>query len=184
MKARIAIFGGVVIVLSPAVTSAQAPTSATDVTWAEWQAVRDSPDGGVDRQVKIVDLGDTNVAIGILHRNAVQNDGGPPRGIVHAQVTEVYYIVSGSGTLVTGGTVVDATEPSGPDSFLAVLVGPSFTGESRNGQIRTVSEGDIVVIPAGVLHGWIEVPDHVTYLSVRPDPLKVLPEGYVNPAIR
>ena len=42
----------------------------------------------------------------------------------------------------------------------------------------------MVVIPAGVLHGWIEVPDHVTYLSVRPDPLKVLPAGYVNPAIR
>lgn len=181
---KFAIFGVAVVLLSPAATSAQAPTSATDITRAEWQAVRDSPDGRADRQVKVVDLGDTNVAVGILHRDAVENNGGPPRGIVHALVTEVYYIVSGSGTLVTGGTIVNPTEPSGPDSWLAPIVGTSFNGESRDGQVRTVSEGDMVVIPAGVLHGWIEVPDHVTYLSVRPDPLKVLPAGYVNPAIR
>lgn len=179
-----AFFWGSVMLLSPAVTSAQAPTSATDVTRAEWEAVRDAPEGRADRQIKVVDLGDTNVAIGILHRDAVVNDGGPPRGIVHALVTEVYYIVSGSGTLVTGGTILNPTEPSGPDSWLQPVVGPSFNGESDGGQVRTVSEGDMVVIPAGVLHGWIEVPDHVTYLSVRPDRHKVLPAGYVNPVIR
>jgi quercetin dioxygenase-like cupin family protein len=48
---------------------------------------------------------------------------------------------------------------------------------------RTVSAGDVVVIPAGVLHGWVEIPDHVKYLSVRPDPDRVLPAGYVNPTI-
>jgi mannose-6-phosphate isomerase-like protein (cupin superfamily) len=184
MKLRIWILGGAVILLSPAVTSAQAPTTATDITRAEWQAVRDSPDGRADRQVKVVDLGDTNVAVGILQRGRVENNGGPPRGIVHALVTEVYYITSGGGTLITGGTIVNATEPSGPDSWLAPVVGTSFNGEFEGGQVRTVSEGDLVVIPAGVMHGWIEVPDHVTYLSVRPDPLKALPAGYVNPAIQ
>jgi len=184
MRASVAIFAGVVILLSPVVARAQAPTTATDVTRAEWQAVRDSPDGRTDRQVKVVDLGDTNVAVGILQRGKVETNGGPPRGSVPALVTEVYYITSGGGTLITGGTIVNPTEPSGPDSWLAPVVGTSFNGEFRDGQIRTVSEGDLVVIPAGVMHGWIEVPDHVTYLSVRPDPMKVLPAGYVNPAIQ
>ena len=42
--------------------------------------------------------------------------------------------------------------------------------------------GDIIIIPAGVPHGWAEIPDHVDYLSVRPDPDRVL-KPYVHPAV-
>ena len=39
--------------------------------------------------------------------------------------------------------------------------------------------GDIMVIPAGVPHGWMDIPaSGVTYLSVRPDPKYVLPRNY------
>jgi quercetin dioxygenase-like cupin family protein len=51
-------------------------------------------------------------------------------------------------------------------------------------QQRNVTVGDVVVIPAGVLHGWVEIPEQVRYLSIRPDPDRVLPAGYVNPAIK
>jgi hypothetical protein len=44
--------------------------------------------------------------------------------------------------------------------------------------------GDIVIIPATVPHGWTDITDHVDYLSVRPDPDRVLPAGYVNPIIK
>ena len=44
-----------------------------------------------------------------------------------------------------------------------------------------MSEGDIVVIPGGVFHGWTAIPGHVTYLSIRPDPDKVLPAGWGEP---
>ena len=47
-----------------------------------------------------------------------------------------------------------------------------------------VKPGDIVIIPPDVCHGWIGITDHVNYLSVRPDPDRVLPAGYVNPAIK
>lgn len=40
-----------------------------------------------------------------------------------------------------------------------------------------------MIIPPGVLHVWTEIPDQVTYLSVRPDPDRVLPGGYVNPLL-
>ncbi len=48
---------------------------------------------------------------------------------------------------------------------------------------RRLQQGDIVVIPPGVLHVWTEIPEQVTYLSVRPDPDRVLPGGYVNPLL-
>ena len=31
--------------------------------------------------------------------------------------------------------------------------------------------------------GWSQITDHVTYLSVRPDPDRVLPAGYVYPLL-
>ena len=176
----------VLITVLPPVASAQdtRPTSATDVTTAEIEAVLNSPDGGVDRQVKVVDIGKANLAVGILHRGATRSDGGAPRGIVHTEVTEVYYIVSGGGMLVTGGTLGDRQEIASDTAVVQVLVGPSLTGTSENGRSRRVSEGDVVVIPAGVFHGWTEIEDHVTYLSVRPDPDKILPAGYVNPVLQ
>ena len=123
------------------------------------------------------------MAVGILHRDALEARGGPVRGIAHTEVTEVYYIISGSGTLVTGGEIVDRSEIT-DEPIVEVLVGPSVTGASQGGQARVVAEGHVIVIPAGVFHGCTEIPDHVTYLSVRPDPYKNLPAGYVNPATR
>ena len=44
---------------------------ATDILKAEIEAVLNSPDGGVDRQVRVIDTGHSQVAIGILHRGPV-----------------------------------------------------------------------------------------------------------------
>jgi hypothetical protein len=48
---------------------------------------------------------------------------------------------------------------------------------------RRLQAGDICIIPPGVLHAWSQITDHVTYLSVRPDPDRVLPGGYANPLL-
>ena len=40
-----------------------------------------------------------------------------------------------------------------------------------------------MIIPAGTPHGWLEVSVHVDYLSVRPDPDRVLFDNYINPAL-
>jgi quercetin dioxygenase-like cupin family protein len=49
---------------------------------------------------------------------------------------------------------------------------------------HAIKTGDIIVIPEGVPHGFSAIPDHVTYLSIRPDLKKVLQHGYVNPALK
>ena len=51
-------------------------------------------------------------------------------------------------------------------------------------QTKKIKTGDIVIIPPGVYHGFSEVPDHIEYVTVRPDPEKVLPAGYIYPALK
>ena len=156
---------------------------ATDIKYQEWQNVIHAPEGRVDRQVKVVDIGDANVAVGVLFRDRIEADDKPIGGIVHSHVSEVYYITKGSGTLVTGGTLLGRRDAPSDSDIVNVLVGDSFfTSVARgDGQVREVREGDIVVIPAGVFHGWHSVDERVEMVSIRPDPKKVLPEGYVNP---
>ena len=156
---------------------------ATDIKYQEWQNVIHAPEGRVDRQVKVVDIGDANVAVGVLFRDRIEADDEPVGGIVHTHVSEVYYITKGSGTLVTGGTLLGRRDAPSDSDIVNVLVGDSFfTSVARgDGQVREVREGDIVVIPAGVFHGWHSVDERVEMVSIRPDPKKVLPEGYVNP---
>jgi mannose-6-phosphate isomerase-like protein (cupin superfamily) len=168
----------------PMVCAAQTPPPAVDVFKADIDAVVAAPEGGADRQIKVVDVGKLNVGVGVLTQGKRSTAAGAPViGISHAQVTEVYYILSGSGVLITG-TEVDGPEPLAADSdVVRVAVGPSHRATFLGGERRTVAEGDVVVIPAGVLHGWVEIPNQVRYLSIRPDPDRVLPAGYVNPAV-
>jgi mannose-6-phosphate isomerase-like protein (cupin superfamily) len=157
---------------------------ATDIKASEIQAVVDAPTGGTDRQIKVVDIGTHNVAVGVLRRGKTA-PGAPATAINHEHVTEVYYVVSGSGTLLTGGTV-DNIRPSPPDGeIVKIAVGASNTGVFREPtQKRVVSTGDMVIIPAGVYHGFIDVADHIEYVSVRSDPNHVLPAGFVSPVIK
>lgn len=108
-----------------------------------------------------------------------------PGAIAHDQTTETYIIVSGGGTLVTGGKIVNGNR-SAPDSEVTkVLNGPSCSGPTIGNVVKkVVKTGDIIVIPAGVPHGWTDITDHVDYLSVRPDPDKVLEHGYIHPAMK
>ena len=179
MCERASVLVTVLLAFLPVVTVAQ-EKSAVDITREDINTVLESMGRSIDRQLKVVDIGVGNVAVGILHRTGNNDTDGARRGLIHAQVTEVYYILSGGGTLLTGGELFNATEPSAGSD----LIGPTFSAESRNGQIREISEGDVVVVPAGTLHGWTEIPDQVTYLSIRADPHDALPAGFVNELIR
>ena len=177
-------FGGAVLVATPVVCWSQQPPPAVDVLKVDIDAVMAAPEGGADRQIKVVDVGKLNVGVGVLRQGARKTaDGQPVAGISHAQVTEVYYVLSGTGVLITG-TEIEGPVPLAADSeVVRVAVGPSHRATFMGGDRRTVAAGDVVVIPAGVLHGWVEIPEQVTYLSIRPDPDRVLPAGYVNPAL-
>ena len=178
---------GAVITLSSAAIYTQGtlpPKLATDITAAEVQTVIKAPTGGGDRQMKVVDMGKYNVSVGVLRRGKT-TAGAPVGAINHEHVTEVYYVISGSGTLLTGGTVQGVKPLPADGEIVKVAVGPSNQGTFvQAAQSRKVGPGDIVIIPPGVYHGFSDVEDHVEYVSVRPDPDHVLPAGYVHPLLR
>ena len=163
--------------------AAVAQSVATDMTRAEIEAVYETLGNSIDKQIKVVDIGmNTNVAVGILERGALETEG-QVGAIVHHDVTEVYYILEGGGTLVTGGPLEDTQEFPSDSLSVIELIGPSGRGTFQDGVSREVSVGDIVVIPGGVPHGFSRIPDRIKYLSIRVDPGQVLPAGYVNPVI-
>ena len=202
--------------LTPAIGLAQAPKSATYITDEEVKAVNATP--GVDRTIKVVDIGPENFAVGVIHRGATggaargaapaggagggaaaaaapaepcgeqstaPSTGGAPGMIAHDQQTEGYLIISGGGTLVTGGKIVNGRK-SAPDSTVTKeLNGPSCSGTAVGADLvrKVVKTGDIIIIPAGVPHGWTDIGDHVDYLSFRPS-ARVLTAGYVHPSIK
>ena len=169
--------------ISPLPSLAQSPSDATDVTAEEIEAVYATLGDSIDKQIRIVDIGsETNVGVGILER-ASTNTEGPLRGLVHHDVTEIYYILEGGGTLVTGGEVTEARELPADNGAVTHLVGPSSFGTSKGGTERAVGPGDVVIIPAGTFHAFRSIDTTVKYLSFRVDPDQKLPAGYVNPAI-
>ena len=176
-----------VLILSQTGITAQGkvpPTLATDITAADIQTVIKAPTGGGDRQIRVVDMGKYNVSVGVLRRGPTK-PGAPVSAINHEHVTEVYYIVSGSGTLLTGGVVEGAKPLPADGEIVKIAVGPSNQGTFKQAaQTRKVGPGDMVIIPPGVYHGFTDVTDHVEYVSVRPDPDHVLPAGYVHPLLK
>jgi mannose-6-phosphate isomerase-like protein (cupin superfamily) len=186
MRRIVAAFVGVVMFAVPSVGGAQGtapPSAATDITAAEFATVLKSmnPDGVSDQQIKVVDIGKYNVAVGILHRSAKAKQ----TAIAHSQVTEIYYVVKGRGTFVTGGTITGATPAPADGATVKVLVGPSTTGPGvQGGQSRTIGPGDVIVVPPGVAHWFSAIEQDLDYLVFRVDADHVLPTGYVHPLIK
>ena len=132
---------------------------------------------GTGRAVPPPDCGDLS--------STPPTSGGAAGMIAHDSQTEGYLITSGGGTLMTGGKIVNGRK-SGPESEVTTtLNGPSCSGTAYGDDIvrREVKAGDIIIIPAGVPHGWTGITTEVTYLSFRPSG-QTLTVGYVNPAIK
>jgi mannose-6-phosphate isomerase-like protein (cupin superfamily) len=154
------------------------PNSATDVTHDQILATLRKA-AMTDNQVRVVDVGPYNIAVGIASRI----ERGRPQGAVsHDQITEVYYITEGSGTLVTGGSMVDERRAAPDSAIYKVVNGPSSLGSGlKDGASRRVTAGDVVVIPPKVGHWFTSLEgDHITYLIIRVDPDHVLPAGFID----
>lgn len=186
--------------------SSTPPKAAIDITAEQVQAVLSHTPPSTDRQLRIVDMGAYQLAVGVVHRgptgvNTAARAAGTAApfncgetagantgvsGLYHDATAETYVITSGSGTLVTGGHIVNGRRSAPDNQVTTILNGPSCSGLIAGADVvrRVVKTGDIVIIPAKVPHGWTDIADHVTYLSVRPDPDKVLQNGYVHPAIK
>jgi len=167
-----------------------------------------------DNTLRVIDMGTYQLGVAVIHRGAMGGGGTAaagganagrgtapppnpqpacgdqraaatgPTGLSHDDTAETYVVISGSATLITGGTVVNGRRSAADSEVTTILNGPSCSGTIVGYTTRQIKVGDIIVIPEKVPHGFSAIPDHVTYLSVRPDLKKVLQPGYVNPALK
>jgi mannose-6-phosphate isomerase-like protein (cupin superfamily) len=164
--------------LSPALACAQAgtpATTATDVTSVEVQAATRKaiqellPGVSVsDHLMSLPDMGKYNVGVAVIARPA----GTFQTYLSHDKITEIYYILRGSGTQVTG-TLVNGRK----GNPVSPTIGPSLTSDSpvQNGRSSRLGPGDIQIIPPGVGHGWTSIDaGGVEYLIIRIDADHVL----------
>ncbi|RJP34795.1 MAG: hypothetical protein C4547_10325 [Phycisphaerales bacterium] len=83
---------------------------------------------------------------------------GPGEAEVHQNETDVMYIRQGGATLVTGGSVVDARQ-TGPGQVRGAAI--------DGGQARTLSAGDVIIIPPGMPHWFRDVQGTLLYYVVK-----------------
>ena len=77
---------------------------------------------------------------------------------VHDKETDVFYVVDGAATFVTGGTMVGGK---------IIKPGQHLGTDIKGGQTHHLSKGDVIVIPAGTPHWFKEVPQSVSYYVVK-----------------
>jgi mannose-6-phosphate isomerase-like protein (cupin superfamily) len=160
-----------------------------------------------DNTLRVVDMEKYQLGVAVIHRGAMAGSGGNggggataanpapacgeqrpgatgPTGIFHDDTAESYIVISGSATLIMGGAVVNGRRSAPDAEVTTILNGPSCSGTMVGYTSQEIKTGDIIIIPERVPHGFSAIPDHVTYLSIRPDLNKVLQNGYVNPTLR
>ena len=76
---------------------------------------------------------------------------------VHEKEAEVFYVIDGSATMVTGGTLVDQTRTN-PEN----LAGKGIEG----GMSRAVAKGDFIVVPENTPHWFSAINGTITLMTL------------------
>jgi mannose-6-phosphate isomerase-like protein (cupin superfamily) len=146
---------------------AQAP--ATYVTPAEMMAaLKSAPNQDAplnDRPVRVIDAGGHYLGVAMVKRTSADVNA-----LIHEKIDEIYYVLDGGGTMITGGTIVE-----GKHSETSATIGPGWSGPSiKGGETKRVSAGDVVFIPAGTAHMFTQLDGPIRYLVYRVDNSKVI----------
>lgn len=117
--------------------------------------------GVIDQPIMASEVLGGKASVAMLHRTKPETSA-----LSHDRVTETYHILSGTGTLVTGGALRDAK----PTDLSRVNAGMSQSGTRQGGLSRKVKPGDIILIPAGTPHSFSELDGPISYLVYRFEP--------------
>src|SRR5262245_13122955 len=77
---------------------------------------------------------------------------------VHVKDTDVIYMLEGTTTFITGGTMVGG-KTTEPDE----IRGTSVNG----GEMRTLTKGDVIIVPKGTPHWFKDISGPVLYYLVK-----------------
>jgi len=159
----------------PKPTCDQCPATYINSSELQAYAKRAMDNHLVDQQVRSVNVGKSQVGIGIVYRGKLDQPG---KNAVaeHDFISEVYHVIEGTATLETGPDLVGAEQRPNTMQTVREFNGPGKNAASiRNGVTYHLKPGDVIVVPAGTGHLFTHIDDHILYLMVRIDPDKVVP---------
>jgi mannose-6-phosphate isomerase-like protein (cupin superfamily) len=126
-----------------------------------------------DRPIRVVSVGNNaNLGAFILHYETMKNTP-PVSSFYHSEISELYYVIRGSGTALLGGQLENAIWDNSNSDAIRQVRGPSVNGTIKNYQTVKWTAGDTIVVPAGVPHTMgFEVTERTDILRVVFDPKK------------
>ena len=80
---------------------------------------------------------------------------------VHTLDTDLIYVLEGSATFVTGGTVLSPRNTA-PDEIRGAAI--------DGGETRVIAKGDVIIVPAGTPHWFRDVRGPILYYTVKVRP--------------
>ena len=131
------------------------PTRATVITAADIAAAISRLPDRPYANGTFIERADPSSITGLGYRIAVDRRRTPQNANAHRTEAEVWAVIDGTGTITTGGTVVE-TKKDGKVVSRAIEGGVS----------QRVTKGDFVVIPEGVPHYITEASPHVIFIAI------------------
>lgn len=102
--------------------------------------------------VPVFKMGPFNV--NVEHR--LGSPAAPQAASVHDKDAELFYMIDGTATLVTGGKLVEGTKD-----------GDNWRGKAiEGGKAQKMSKGDFMLVPAGVPHWFTDISGQITEFSL------------------
>lgn len=141
----------------------KAPTSAPVLTAAESSKTLDASIANktVDTLMKAAMIEGGQASVAMLYRWQAETNG-----LIHTHATEIYYILEGSGTLTTGGTLQNPTA----NDLTRLGAGVGQSGVHVGGTTRKVGPHDVIIVPGGMAHRFSQLDGPIKYMVYRFDP--------------
>ena len=144
---------------APGAPAARTMVSSADVAALVAKAKADRKDGQALLAQPMIQLAPYNVSL--EYRAAVAN------AAVHEKEAELFYVIDGSATIVTGGKLKEEKRTNADN-----LSGTGIEG----GASRRVAKGDFIMVPEGTPHWFSSIDGTVTLMSLHlphaPSPAK------------
>ena len=160
MMMTIAVFWVLALAQAPS-QAVPPPPPATFIGGAEIEStLRESiANNTLDKRVALAPGPRGIVRVGIVHRSKQE-----PRALMHEELTEIYQIIEGSGTLVTGGPMTDCAPVADPPNL-----GPtrSYYCTMTAGVSQKVKPKDVIIVPAGTPHKFSQLDGPISYAIYR-----------------
>jgi mannose-6-phosphate isomerase-like protein (cupin superfamily) len=143
-----------------ALLGAQEPASATIISAAEVEATlkQSIEKNAVDTPIKSTPIPGGTSTVAMLYRSRAETSA-----LIHDHVTEIYQVIAGSGTLITGGRLEGIKE----NDLTRLGAGMSHTGTHVGGESRHVGPKDVIIVPAGMAHRFSQLDGPISYLVYR-----------------